>query len=81
MNPDQPNRPRLNSILRAVIEVALILFLSYSVRMMEEFKASDGPGKTFVVALADSFTFANFGIAIISALIGVAMFEYLRRKS
>jgi hypothetical protein len=47
---------------------------------MGEFTSSNGQGKTFVFALKDIFTGTNFTIAIVSALIGYAGFEYLRKK-
>jgi hypothetical protein len=36
--------------------------------------------KTFLIALIDIFTYINFAIAMISALIGYVVFEYLRKK-
>lgn len=68
-------------LVRAIIEVAFIVFLFYSNLLMGEFSASSGHGKTFVFALQDIFTAKNFTIAICSALIGYVVFEYLRRKS
>lgn len=66
--------------LRAVIEVAFIVFLFYSNLLMGEFTVSNGHGKTFAVALNDIFTETNSLIALVSAMIGYAMFEYLRKK-
>ena len=71
---------RLTPVWRAVIEVGFIVFLFYSNLLMGEFTASNGHGKTLAFALIDIFTAANFGIALISALIGYVVFEYLRRK-
>lgn len=70
------NRP----VLRAVIEIASIVFLFYSNLLMGEFTGSRGTGKTFAIALNDIFTETNIAIAIVSALIGYVVFEYLRRK-
>ena len=64
------NRRRLNSLLRAVIEVGFIVFLFYSNLLMGEFTASNGPGKSMAFALHDIFTGTNFAIALISGLIG-----------
>jgi hypothetical protein len=47
---------------------------------MGEFTASNGQGKSMAFALHDIFTGANFAIAMISALIGYVVFEYLRKK-
>ena len=35
---------------------------------------------TFAFALRDIFTFTNFTIAIIAALIGYVVFEFLRKQ-
>jgi hypothetical protein len=74
------NRRRLAPLWRAVIEVAFILFLFYSNLLMGEFTVSRGHGKTLAFALHDIFTGANFLIALICALTGYAVFEYLRKK-
>jgi len=66
--------------LRAVIEIAFIVFLFYSNLLMGEFTVANGRGKTLAVALYDIFTGTNLAIAFISALIGYVVFEYLRRK-
>jgi hypothetical protein len=71
---------RFAPIWRAVVETALLVFLLYSVRLMGEFTATNGPGKGLVFALKDIFTGTNFLIAVISALIGYIVFEYLRKK-
>ena len=63
-----------------MIEVAFIVFLFYSNLLMGEFTATNGPGKNLMFALNDIFTGTNFFIAIISALIGYVVFEYLRKK-
>ena len=76
----QRNRRRLNSLWRAVIEIGFIVFLFYSNLLMGEFTASNGSGKSMAFALHDIFTGTNFAIAMISALIGYVVFEYLRKK-
>jgi hypothetical protein len=47
---------------------------------MGEFTVGNSHGKTMQAALVDIFTGTNFGIALISALIGYLVFEYLRKK-
>ncbi len=75
-----PARRRPHPLWRAVIEVAFIVFLFYSNLLMGEFTGVNGQGKTFAFALRDIITPANFLIAIVSALIGYVIFEFLRRK-
>jgi hypothetical protein len=72
--------PRLKPIWRALVEVAFIDFLFYSNLLMGEFTASNGKGKTLAFALNDIFTATNFLIALVSALIGYVIFEFLRRN-
>jgi hypothetical protein len=79
--PQTPTkRSPLRTLLRAVIEVAFIIFLFYSNLLMGEFTRSNRDGKTLSYALHDILTGTNFMIAIISAMIGYAVFETLRRK-
>ena len=69
------------NVLRAVIEVAFIIFLFYSNLLMGEFERSGmGPARGVVWAIGDIFTAANFEIALIAALIGYALFEFLRKR-
>jgi hypothetical protein len=72
--------PRLKPIWRVVIEVAFIVFLFYSNLLMGEFTGVNGQGKTLAFALRDIITPMNFLIAMISALIGYLIFEFLRKK-
>jgi hypothetical protein len=80
MRQDPTNRRRLTLILRAVIEIAFIVFLYYSNLLMGEFTRTNGRGKSLTFALSDIFTGTNFSIAIVSALVGWAVIEYLRQK-
>ena len=80
MTQERNHLRRLIPIWRAVIEVAFIVFLFYSNLLMGEFNASSGKGKTLAFALHDIFTGANFFIAIVSAMIGYVIFEFLRKK-
>jgi hypothetical protein len=69
------------AILRAAIEVGFIIFLFYSNLLMGEF-AHSGKGREMGLAwaIADILTPANFAIAIMAALIGYVVFEFLRNK-
>lgn len=79
--PHAPQNPRpLTPLWRAVIEIAFIIFLFYSNLLMGEYNASVGRGKSLLVALNDIFTAANFLIAVLAALIGYVVFEFLRKK-
>ena len=70
-----------NNVLRAVIEVAFIIFLFYSNLSMGEFERSGiGQKRGLAWAIGDVFTSANFGIAMVAALIGYSLFEFLRTK-
>lgn len=74
------SRRRTKAVLRAVIEVAFIIFLFYSNLLMGEFTAANEPGKTLAIALHDVITGSNFLIALVSAFIGYVVFESLRGK-
>jgi len=66
---------------RAVIEIAFIIFLFYSNLLMGEFEHSGiGQARGLAWAIRDVFTAANFEIAMIAALIGYVLFEFLRKK-
>ena len=67
------------NIFRGTIEVIFIIFLFYSNLLMGEFiKSGLGQKRGFVWAISNIFTWSNFGIALIAALIGYFVFEYLR---
>ena len=80
MQKNPENRRALTPLWRAVIEIAFIVFLFYSNLLMGEFTVANGRGKSLVLAFRDIFTGSNFIIAMICALIGYEMFEYLRKK-
>jgi len=64
-----------------MIEVGFIIFLFYSNLLMGEFERSGmGQKRGVAWAIADVFTAANFGIATTAALIGYALFEFLRKR-
>jgi len=69
------------SVWRAVIEVGFIIFLFYSNLLMGEFERSGmGPRRGVAWAIGDVFTTANFAIAMIAALTGYALLEFLRKR-
>ncbi|HEV3511888.1 MAG TPA: hypothetical protein VGS05_09320 [Candidatus Sulfotelmatobacter sp.] len=67
--------------LRGVIEVCFIIFLFYSNLLMGEFERSGIAQKRGLAwALADVFTNANLSIALVAALVGYIVFEFLRNR-
>jgi len=69
------------NVWRAVIEIAFIIFLFYSNLLMGEFERSGmGQKRGLAWAIGDVVTVANFEIALIAALIGYVLFEFLRKK-
>jgi len=69
------------SVWRAIIEVGFIIFLFYSNLLMGEFERSSiGQTRGVAWAIEDVFTAANFGIAVVAALIGYVLVEFLRKK-
>lgn len=70
-----------NPVIRALVEVLFIIFLFYSNLLMGEFtRANQGQGKSLLYAIQDVVTPANFCIAVLTALIGYVIFEFLRKK-
>jgi hypothetical protein len=66
---------------RPVVEIAFIIFLFYANLLMGEFVRSRlGRERGLVWALRDIVTIQNFAIAVIAALIGYPIVEFLRRK-
>ena len=66
---------------RALIEVGFIIFLFYSNLLMGEFERTGmGQQKGLAWALADIFTATNFAIAVVAALIGYILVEFLRTR-
>jgi len=66
---------------RAVIEVGFIIFLFYSNLLMGEFERSGfGQKRGIAWAIRDIFTAANFGIAMLAALVGYVLVEFLRKR-
>jgi hypothetical protein len=79
MSPLTPP-PGLKPIWRGLVEVAFIVFLFYSNLLMGEFTGVNGQSKTLMFALRDIVTPTNFLIALVSAVIGYGIFEFLRQK-
>lgn len=80
MGRDRRDDRRSTPVLRAVIEIAFIVFLFYSNLLMGEYTLSHESGKTLAFALHDIITGTNFAIAMICSIIGYFTLEYLRRK-
>ena len=69
------------SVWRAAIEIGFIVFLFYSNLLMGEFERSGmGRRRGLAWAIQDVLTAANFEIAVIAALIGYVLFEFLRKR-
>lgn len=81
VEPDE-KRVRIGPLWRAIIETGFIIFLYYSNLLMGEYTHGNNPGgaKRLGAALYDILTLDNFIIAVISALIGYVVVEYLRTK-
>ena len=68
------------NVWRALTEIGFIIFLFYSNLLMGEFTRSGmGRGKGLAYAVHDIFSQVNFAIAVIAALIGYVVVEFLRR--
>jgi hypothetical protein len=71
----------MKSFWRAMIEVSFIIFLFYSNLLMGELERSGtGQNKSLAWAIGDIFTAANFTVAVVAALIGYVLVEFLRKK-
>ena len=66
--------------MRALIEIAFILFLFYANLLMGEFTRSNGKGKSLAFALRDMITKQNFAIALVTAVVGYIGYEHLRSR-
>jgi len=71
----------MKNVWRAAIESGFIIFLFYSNLLMGELERSGiARGKGLLWAIEDIFTVANFEVAVIAALIGYVLVEFLRNK-
>jgi hypothetical protein len=69
------------NVARAIVEIAFILFLFYANLLMGEFERSgQGQERGLVWAIGDIFTLSNYAIAIMAALVGYVVFEFLRKR-
>ncbi len=69
------------NVWRALTEIGFIIFLFYSNLLMGEFSRSGaGRGKGLAWAIQDIFSQVNFAIAVIAALIGYVVVEFLRKR-
>jgi len=69
------------NLARALIEVGFIVFLFYSNLLMGEFEGSGAGAKMGLTwALNDIFTATNFAIAMVAAMIGYVLVEFLRQR-
>jgi hypothetical protein len=80
MTHNNRDRGRVGLVLRAVIEIAFIIFLFYANLLMGEFTAANGAGKSLSYALHDVITAKNLAIGLTAAVIGYAVFETLRKR-
>ena len=70
-----------SAVWRAVVEVGFIIFLFYSNLLMGEYdRSAIGHGRGLAWAIHDILTPANFAIAVIAALVGYVVFEFLRNR-
>jgi len=68
-------------LARALVEIGFIIFLFYSNLLMGEFERS-GPGRSmgFVWAVREVVTGENLAIAVVAAMIGYVLVEFLRHR-
>lgn len=71
---------RRRAFVEAAIEIAFIIFLFYSNLLMGEFTGRHGQHLGLLAALLDVVTYKNFAIAVATAVLGHAGFEFLRRR-
>jgi hypothetical protein len=66
---------------RAITEIGFIIFLFYSNLLMGQFTRSGmARGSGLAEAIVEIFTLTNFAIAVIAALIGYLVVEFLRER-
>ena len=66
---------------RGLIEIGSVLFLFYANLLMRQYERSGAGQKNGLVwALSDIFTSSNFFIAVLAAIIGYILVEFLRTK-
>jgi hypothetical protein len=71
----------MKKVWRAIVEAGFIVFLFYSNLLMGEFERSGmGRSKGLVWAIGNIATAANLMIALIAALVGHVVVDFLREK-
>jgi hypothetical protein len=79
--PSDERKPRkMAPLWRALVEVGFIIFLFYSNLLMGDFTHGNAQGKTLVSAVFDIITVTNFIVAVVCAIIGYVVVEYLRKQ-
>ena len=70
-----------NNILKTLVEMGFIIFLFYSNLLMGEYdKNGNGQKLGLFWAINDIFTISNFEIAILAAVTGYFVFQFLRKR-
>ena len=78
---DKKNKNLFTKILRPLVEMGFIIFLFYSNLLMGDFtRNGNARNKSIIWGIADIFTITNFEIAVIAAIVGYMVFEFLRKK-
>ena len=81
MENNKAEKKLIHQVLRALIEMGFIIFLFYSNLLMGEFdRSGNGEKHNLGWAFNDILTVDNFVIAVIAAIVGYLVFEFLRRK-
>ena len=72
---------RMAPVWRAVIEISFIVFLFYSNLLMGQYTVTaPGQDKGIWWAIQNIVTTENFIIAVVTAIIGHLVFEFLRKR-
>jgi len=80
MPGEKSKRQRWGTLLRAVVEVAFIVFLFYSNLLMGEFTRGNRAGKSLWMGMVDVVTPQNLAIGVATAIVGFGVFEWLRKR-
>jgi hypothetical protein len=81
LDEDAPGDFMKKGFRRALIEIGFIVFLFYANLLMGEYtRTLMGRGRGLAWSIEDIFTLENFVIAVVAALIGHLIFEFLRKN-
>jgi hypothetical protein len=81
MDNNKLKKSLFTNFLRTLIETSFIIFLFYSNLFMGEYeKSGNGQRKGALWALNDIITINNLVIAIVAAVIGYFISDFLRKK-